>query len=309
MNIVEKRRLITIILVLSLTAFYGCKEKSNFAVAHNGIVNFVQGECFIVTGSDEKTAVPGDSILQGMKIVTRSDKSIIDIYIDENAIRITGNSELEFSKLFKSTDGSSEQVQMTLTKGSVFSKVLKKLTKQDEYVIKTPTAVASVRGTEFMVEQSDSSSNVSCLDGLVAVKDLQTDKEIVIAENEQVQAERGKDMVKSQIQADKLKAFEIIRNIKEIQADIFKKYEEQKKEIMEKVDQQIEQDKKLVDDQKAKDAENIENINKDIDAKKDEINESVEKGIEDSTKTVDEKMKEVQPDLDKAAPEIDPKSF
>ncbi|MBN1500399.1 MAG: FecR domain-containing protein [Spirochaetes bacterium] len=297
------------VLIIVFYAFTGCKEKSNFAVAYNGIVNFVQGECFIIDGASEKPANPGDTVSQGMKISTRSDKALIDIYIDENVIRLSGKTELEFSKLFQSSDGTSEQVQLNLVKGSVFSKVVRKLAKHDEFSIKTPTAVASVRGTEFMVEQDEQKASISCLDGMVAVKDIQTDQEIIIAENEQVQAESGKDMVKSQIDSDELKAFEIIRNIKEIQADISKKYEDQKKEIMEKVDEQIEKDREMVEKQKETDVQNIENIKNETDKKAAEIGDAVDKNIDESTKKVDEQMKDVQPDLKDTAPDIDPNSF
>lgn len=315
LNNIRVFRLISIISLLLVFLIPSCKsDNSNVAVAHNGIVNFVQGDVFIEDEAGSRKLQLGDLVKQNGIVKTVGSKSVCDIYISENVIRINGNSEFKFSKLLKSAF--SEKVELELEKGSVFTRVVTKLKKDDEFVIKTPTAVAAVRGTEFSVEQSENGANIACTEGKVAVSDSEGLNEVVINPDEEVQVEKGKGLVKKQISEDRKRALKLIRNIKTLQKDIKKKYKdqkkeidnkykEQKKEIKEKVDKQKESDKKMVDKQKSDDKKRVDDIKSTTDDKADESVNKADDAMEKAKTDADKAMDSVQPDTDSVLPSLD----
>jgi hypothetical protein len=198
----------------------------------------------------------GDSIEEGMRVVTDGEKSMADIYLGDNAVRLTGNSSLLFSKLSMIKDGLASD--LLVEKGNAFSKITKKLGKDDSYTVRTPHAIAAVRGTEFLVSETNGKSNVACLDGKVEVKDYAaTNKTVTLDPKEEVDV-TGSDLVKKQISDDKMRILKNLSDIREIQGNIKQKYEDQKADMRKKFEEDREAMRKAVTDQKEKDKANVE---------------------------------------------------
>ncbi len=283
------KKLLAVLLVCCV-AFVACKKEKKYTVAREGLVNFVSGTVLLVTDGTEAKAQIGDAIKEGMTIKTVGPKSIAEIYFGENAVKILGDTVIKVEKLLSNVSDNTEESSFIVEKGRMFSKVTKKLAKGDSYQVKTPTAIAAVRGTDFLVTQEDDKANVACLDGLLEVlnQSLATGQPIVLEEKQEVDVVPGQDMVKKQISEDKLRMLNILLEIKAMREDIRKKYEQQREEILKyveeqkkadktMVEEQREKDKPLVEEQKARDKAMIEGIKGEI---KDESGKAAQQSLD-----------------------------
>ncbi|WP_025176915.1 lipoprotein LipL45 [Leptospira interrogans] len=164
------------LLTTGLLVFNACKKptESSKAAATKGnspsaVVVFSVGEAKILHAdlTEEKAAL-GASLKTGDKVSTKQ-KSKVDIqFADGSAIRISENSVIDFDALSINSHGNSD-TRLALVSGKVFAKV-NKASKEDQFSVVTPTAIAGVRGTSFIVDRSKSDKAVvKVLEGAVAV--------------------------------------------------------------------------------------------------------------------------------------------
>lgn len=281
------KRIVLLLLSLSLLCSLQCKKKPE-NIARNGFINAMSGMATIIDGDTTKTAKVGDPVRQGM-IIKTGERSFVDIYFDQNAIKIMEKSIVKITQLETMVADGSEKSRFIVNKGRMFSKVAKKLGKNDIYTVSTPTATAGVRGTEFLVESEELKSLIACLNGEVEVKkeELSEGKEekaleeekgggkqetVILHSEEQVVVEKDKPMTVEELSADNKKMIEDIKknfqDVKRELREIFEKQreeirrtvEEQKKKNKEDVERQKEIDRQNVEQQKAMDKENIERI-------------------------------------------------
>lgn len=240
--------------IIAAVAVSACKKPNkDYAVALNGMVNFTSG--IVKFEKEGKTGVlkPGDSVAEGTKIITEGDKSFAEVYIDQNAVKVLGNSMLVFSRLAITNEG--QVTDLFVEKGNVFSKV-RKLEKGDSYKVKSPHSVAAVRGTDFFVSDDGKKSNIACVDGKVEVSDSAAHS-VILDNKEEVDA-AGSDLVKKQIADDKLRILKELSDIREIQEGIRQKFEDQRNDIRKRMEEQRAEIRKAVSDQKEKDKEMVE---------------------------------------------------
>ncbi len=286
----------TVILFLITAVIFNiqCKKEKTPADSF-GLVNFVTGKVTIATGGSQKPAAPGDKVASGMTVTTGS-KSLVDIFFGENVLRLTENSELVVSEYLKESASGGEKTDLTLKSGTAYSKVVRKLSKKDSYTIGTRTAVASIRGTEFMVKDEKGKSNVACLVGKVAVRQPEKPEtsSVVLKEGQEVDVEPGKKLTVRELREENLNNIrKVLDDIKEMKLEIRAKFEEQKAEIKKKLEDQKEANKKMLKDQKEKNKENIT-------SRKEKDKERIST-IKD---TVKEKRDEIKPDLKSVKPTI-----
>ncbi|HMV45899.1 MAG TPA: FecR domain-containing protein, partial [Leptospiraceae bacterium] len=169
---------ISIVFLLCITTFFSqCKKpvdrienkqekKDNTPTA---LVLFSVGESRIVHFDlTEERAALGSSFKTGDKITT-GPKARVDIQINENAvIRLGANTKLDFVSIAQNSSGSSD-TKLQLTNGKIFANV-KKENKNEDFVVSTPTVIAGVRGTSFILEVNrEESAVLKVVDGSVAV--------------------------------------------------------------------------------------------------------------------------------------------
>ena len=274
---------------------YCTKKDKKFTVALSGIINFAIGDVLLKDSSGERKASVGDQILSGTVIITKGVKSMTDIYIGDSAVKIMGDSTVAFDSLIADGVTGAETVSIIVENGKTFSRIIKKLSKDDSFTVKTKTAVAAVRGTEFFVSEENGKTSVSCLDGKVSVSDLKG-AEVIIEKNEQAIVSSDSDIVKKQIEADEVNRLKILSEIKEIESDIKKKYEEQKAEIKQKYEEQKEEIKKAVADQKEKDKQMVSDQKTEDKANVDEAKSSAKASAGEASTDAKSKMQETKPD-------------
>lgn len=303
-----------ILIIASVFIISGCGKKKQETVVRAGMINFIVGEVFLASKEKTVPAKHGDAVIKGMKIVTY-DKASVEVYFGENVIKILGNSSVEIMELLG--DGTSgEKTEFFVENGRIFLKISKKLMKDDSFTIKTPTSTAGVRGTDFMVNESQGKSQVACLNGKVEVLNntMPSVKSVELNGGQEVTVEPGKPMSVKELSASNKQMIEDIKkDIKNIQDDIRKQFEKQREEIRQYVidqkeknkkmiDDQKAQDKKNVDDQKSGDRSNIDSLKGSSDAEKNRSNETVSKQKDDQKNL----MEGVKPDINKNSvkPEI-----
>jgi hypothetical protein len=161
-----------LVAVVSLTV---CKkpdvdvsENSKNSNELSAVVVFAVGDSSIQhADSTQEKAQLGTALKAGDHVVT-GDNGKVDVqFPDGSNIRISPKSVIDFSKLSQNSAGTSN-TEIALMSGKVFAKV-NKAKKDDNFTVVTPTAIAGVRGTSFIVEsEAGKPSSVKVVDGAVA---------------------------------------------------------------------------------------------------------------------------------------------
>jgi len=295
-----------------------CKKESQTEVAREGAVNFITGDVFIITGGDKAKAKVGDAVKKGSSIETGA-KSMVDIYFGNNVIKILEKSLVRIDQLSTVLSNNSEKSEIYVERGKLFSKVVRKLAKGESYRIKTPTTIAAVRGTEFLVVQEDKKSTVACLDGQVAVlnkslageagtvesKEAATEEKfnleegldalnkslegkgavVVIDGGEEVAVEQNRPLTVQELSESNRKMMQdILSNIRDLQADIRRKFEEERDRIVKAVEDQKQRNEEMMKEQIQKDQQNVKDqIDSDKENVRKVLGDTDVKGVAGST--------------------------
>jgi hypothetical protein len=145
------------------------------------VTKFVLGDVKVKSLAGIRALQPGDGIEVASTVITGKG-SLIDIqYGNKGVFRINENSELKVERLISTPE--KDDSAMTMGKGRVFV-VMSKFKKGSSLKIKTPTAVASVRGTSFRVSAEKESSRIDVLSGKIRVNPVQKGRVIEEVEKE-----------------------------------------------------------------------------------------------------------------------------
>jgi hypothetical protein len=79
----------------------------------------------------ETPARPGLPLDKGMKIKTIGKKSICEVYFNDNAIKVFGDSEVRVEWLTHNMKTNADETALIVNKGRVFAKVAHKFMKDD----------------------------------------------------------------------------------------------------------------------------------------------------------------------------------
>ena len=303
------KKIISLIAVtLLLFQFTSCKKGDKAAdietIKNDGIINFLTGNVNIIEDDKAVKANVGDKITQGMIIQTEA-KSVVDIHFEGSVIRILENSSVIMKELVKNLSDNKELTELYVQKGKMFSQVTRKLTVNEKFSVRTPTAVAGVRGTEFLVDEENGKSRISCVEGQVAVKDAldENDSSFVDVDNgNAANIEPGKPITIDELTEEDINNIRKIKNdIRTIREDIRRKFEEQREEIRKAVIDQRAADKTRVEEQKASDKANVEAVK---DAAKAQI-EAIKGDVKDTKQSTSDAVSNFdKPDINSAKPDV-----
>ena len=149
------------IIVFSAFAFLitGCAKKS---VDEHASITFMMGEV-TKNGSTVRIGQP----LAEQDVIETGVNSFCDVRIGESLVRIKQSTRMEIATLRKSSGAENTSIEMIT--GKMLCKP-KKLLKDDSFIVRTPTAIAGVRGTQFTVEADQKgTSRIKVFDGKVKV--------------------------------------------------------------------------------------------------------------------------------------------
>ena len=155
------RNLIISTAVVALVAV-GCGEKKEQASLDSAKFTYVKGDV-LVSG---KPATLGQTVSKDATIEVKNNSMAVLQFSSAASITLKANSGLSIANLSKNDSGK-PVIELSQNTGSSFSKIAKG---QSEFSIKTPTAVAGVRGTSFeLVVGNGKTTQIKLLEGKVAV--------------------------------------------------------------------------------------------------------------------------------------------
>lgn len=149
------RIVILFLTVVSLIGFIGCgKQESTIQVSENVLnakVTLVLGNAYILRDDNPaKIKIKiGDRILPNDVVITGKKSSVNIVLANRGIFKIKENSNVSLKNLVK-VDDENSMATLKITAGKIVLG-LQKLKKESTFAVETPTAVAGVRGTTFMV--------------------------------------------------------------------------------------------------------------------------------------------------------------
>jgi len=136
----------------------------------------IKGKVFLIRQG--KTQVPTNNLaLYPNDTIKTLKNSSCEIFFTDLAITLLEeNTQLTLKAISKTQNN--KQANYFLNIGKVFSSV-SKLKKNDSFNIQTPSAIAGIRGTEFLVNAENKSSEVAVYEGEVEVISLAEDGKVL----------------------------------------------------------------------------------------------------------------------------------
>lgn len=153
-----------VIIGLSLSACKKEAQKAEVAETISKVTCAIGTVTLAHADGTSASALPGDTVKKDDTLTTGA-ASFATIQIgDRGIVRVEANSSLQIQKAV-----SQAVTELYVKEGTVISKV-SRLSKDEKYMVRTATAVAAVRGTEFSISTSGSAgATISVKDGKVAV--------------------------------------------------------------------------------------------------------------------------------------------
>ena len=143
---------------------------ANHGVIHNfGLIRAIRGSAEVSgDGKKWKKALVGMKVGAGAVVQTPKD-SVVDIFLGENGpvLRLMEESAIRIERLDVENTGVEKiiETEIELQRGRVLGSV-KKMAAASKYVVRTPTSVVQIRGTEFSISDEGS---VKIISGTVEV--------------------------------------------------------------------------------------------------------------------------------------------
>lgn len=167
------------------------------AATRFGVVLLSKGNVKLTStsGVDQAVAV-GMDVSEGDKLTTGPESSAKIVTLNRNVIVIGEKSEIVFEK-YQHENEKQKAVIIDVKAGSVRSSIKDKYDGKDEYYhMKTPSAVAGVRGTDFYVEYDVASKeNVICtFEGKVSYKPNESKTGYLVVAGKFIRHKEGEDV-------------------------------------------------------------------------------------------------------------------
>lgn len=169
----HRRLAVPLFALLLFVSLPGCKKetekKKEPGVHLKAIAVFVKGMVTIENRNNDVVHA-GDVLEEGDRIQTGAN-SLLDLSLtDASIVRLRPGTALTISEIVRTVDGITK-IDLGLRSGSTLHEV-EKMGEKDSYTVRSPTAVASVRGTTFEFNAEENKSVVRVARGLVEVKSL-----------------------------------------------------------------------------------------------------------------------------------------
>lgn len=208
----RRRQVILIngIIMALLVTVSGCvKDKVDEKINEKAVVTFVLGDVTIQNNSGTH-AVKVRDVLNDRDVIRTGKNSYMVVQMGSRLVfRVQSESEVEMNSIVRYG-----QDEINLKKGLVLSKITK-LKKGEKYQVKSPTVVASVRGTVFSTGYyGNDVTNVAVTEGKVVVKHLTSEDEKPAKEGNAAYVSDGKVEIREIDRVEKL----TLQKIDDIQA-------------------------------------------------------------------------------------------
>jgi len=263
-----------------ITGMSACKKAPTDL--QGGVITAITGQVSILR-SGATLAITADKVqtkdgffLPGDEMRTGAD-STADLQFSGGLImRVGQKSRIRLSGARILSGDNFNEVLLDLSQGRLFTKS-ERLSRTSRVAIQTPTTVAMVRGTEFLVVQEAAKSETMVQSGTVAVTDEKLNNPEIVEEGKKAQVDPSgtvdvqplsdedrkqlSDMSKDlhSITSDaQSRIQDILQNFEENKARIQQTIEEQKRLNESVIQEQKDRDQNLIQDQKERDRQMLE---------------------------------------------------
>jgi FecR protein len=160
--------------ILNLSVFLITSLFFSFAQAQavHGVFRVVKGDVKIIKSADKSEAAAkiGMKVLPSDTIVAGKDSRAKIIMIDNNEINVSPDSKIQIQSYEYKPKEDKKTVLLNVVYGKVRAKVNQKYEGENTFQVKTPSAVAGVRGTDFMTSYDKGSreTRIVTFEGKVA---------------------------------------------------------------------------------------------------------------------------------------------
>lgn len=181
------RNVLLIVAAIVSIAFQSCKLfQPTDAKTERMVIVFAPGGADVKRGADTLQASVGFVLLRGDEV--RSKEESVDIQSTSGSlIRLKAYSSVKITSL--SLTNSTPETKLEAVAGKMLVKVNKK-TKNEEFSVVTPTALAGVRGTLFAIElDQNGKTSVKVFEGSVAMR--MRSKALETFSQEQIESSEG----------------------------------------------------------------------------------------------------------------------
>ncbi len=131
------------------------------------------GTIHLIRDGKRGSPTPGNSIHEG-DILETGEQSMAIIEWGTSYVKLSEKARITWDQIRRNNDSNASITEIGLPAGRIFVKTSLKLFKGESLNVKSPTAVASVRGTEMRFIQYPSGSRVECIEGKVRVAHAET---------------------------------------------------------------------------------------------------------------------------------------
>lgn len=152
--------------IVSLVFAFFVSASLLFAADFSAEVVSVSGKAEVLIDSGWKSISVGDSLKSGDMIQTGFKSSIV-IKAKNSVINVSPLTRMTLEQLSENSD--KDNVRLFVKAGGISSDVKKTDSKKIGFTVRTPVATASVRGTEFSVQNKFNSTDIDTSRGSVAV--------------------------------------------------------------------------------------------------------------------------------------------
>lgn len=160
-----------------LVTVFGLTGATAWAGNVHGVLQVVKGDVQIKSGKDGKMSKGkiGGKVFPKDTIITGKDSRAKIVMVDNNVLNISPDSRIEIENYEYAPDQGKKEVLLNVLYGKVRSKVEQKYDGEtSKFQVKTRTAVAGVRGTDFIASYvpATNASSVVTFEGTVAFGQL-----------------------------------------------------------------------------------------------------------------------------------------
>ncbi len=118
----------------------------------HGLFMVVKGDVKLISGTKAPfPAKVGTKVLVGDMVTTGADSRAKIVMVDRNVINVSPDSKMQIAKYSTDATTGAKNVEIKLDEGKIRNNVEQSYDgEKSKYILKTPTAVAGVRGTQFV---------------------------------------------------------------------------------------------------------------------------------------------------------------
>ncbi|MCS7205848.1 MAG: FecR family protein [Leptospiraceae bacterium] len=203
-----------------------------------GLVVYTKGKSYL-TRDGQKKEIQIRTLIEEKDIITTEKESSLHVQLANGVmIRIGANTKIEFEKILKAIQ--QYEYKLVLRQGEVLTKIDKQKEKRIQFDVQAPTAIASVRGTEFLMEADNNKTLIAVNDGSLMVMDINQKERVILNSGEKIIA-TYEAFEKSLLEDYEKKKFELLQE-----------FEKTRQKNLEILIQQLESNQKIIEEQKKK---------------------------------------------------------